>query len=114
MITNSCTCVDENGYLINYCCGCWDDMLESFRIDTQEWWDGNSTYNFNIVGLPLWNRTVSGSFTAKSQADLIQSIGINGDWTMHYRIDGDKLHVHISHHDASGWMTVTYATEDQE
>lgn len=121
-IQNTCTCTkydpikdeftDEPS---DYCDGsCWDDTLHLFHCEIKQWWDANPTYNWRVDGLPLWNRSVSGEFTAKNIPDFIRGITVKAEWLLRYKLENDVLHCHLSHHDVPTGRsyTVHYGTDD--
>lgn len=123
-IQNTCTCTkydpikeDFTDEPADYCDGvCWDDALHLFGCEIKQWWDGNPTYTWSVDGLPLWNRSVSGEFTARNHADFIRGITVRGEWYLRYKVDGETLHCHLSHHDVPTGrsFTVRYGAEDGE
>lgn len=124
VIQNTCTCTkydpitqESTDELTDDCNGdCWDDALHLFHCDIKEWWDANPNYDWQVDGLPLWNRSVSGEFTAKTIPDLIRGITVNGEWRLSYRVSGETLYCNLSHHDVpmGRSYTVTYNSTDGE
>ena len=121
-LSNSCTCTIYNettGEFDNTdtCYGdCWDDQLEVFGEFLKEFFDGNELKEWQVDGLPLWERKVSGKFSANKIADFVQGITVRGEWHLFYKLDGETLRVLLSHHDVptGGVFTVRYAEEDSE
>ena len=121
-LSNSCTCTIYNettGEFDNTdtCYGdCWDDQLEVFGEFVKEFFDGNELKEWQVDGLPLWERKVSGKFSANKIADFVQGITVRGEWHLFYKLDGETLRVLLSHHDVptGGVFTVRYAEEDSE
>ena len=121
-LSNSCTCTNYNettGEFDNTdtCYGdCWDDQLEVFGEFLKEFFDGNELKEWQVDGLPLWERKVSGKFSANKIADFVQGITVRGEWHLFYKLDGETLRVLLSHHDVptGGVFTVRYAEEDSE
>lgn len=104
-LTNTCTCTvydmdtDENTPS-EYCYGdCWEDAVHLFHTDIKEWWDANPTYDWQVDGLPLWNRSVSGTFTAKNIRDFIRGITVDAEWRLCYKLADDCLQLNLAHHD---------------
>jgi hypothetical protein len=95
------------------CYGCWDDQLSIFAEDTAELRQISPTWR--VDGLPLWNRTVSGSITVKVVSDLIRGITVNGEWSLRYKVTPTHLWCYLSHHDASGsFIAYPYVEVDVE
>ena len=121
-LSNSCACSSYNettGEFDNsdICHGdCWDDQLEVFGEFVKEFFDGNENKEWQVDGLPLWERKVSGRFSATKVSDFVQGITVRGDWHLFYKLDGETLRVRLSHHDVptGGVFTVSYAKEDSE
>jgi len=121
-LSNSCTCSNYNETTgewnqTDVCFGdCWDDQLEIFGESVKEFFDGNELKEWQVDGLPLWGRTVSGKFYAKKVADFVQGITVRGEWHLFYKLDGDSLRVRLSHHDVptGGVFTVRYAEVGEE
>lgn len=115
-ITNRCTCTDYNEATdtwedSNTCYNtCWDDNFQMFREYVLEWWNNRPSDVWEIEGLPLWNRQISGSFRARLVGELLQAITVGSEWILRYRLEGKTLHLNISHHDVpmGGSYTVTY------
>lgn len=107
-ITNDCQCQVESdtaGEFVNapYCEGyCWDDQLESFATDTAKLIAISNVWH--VSGIQLWNRTVSGVFTADNTSELIRGITVNSDWNLRYQVLDTHLIGYLSHHDGAGWI----------
>ncbi len=117
-ISNQCSCETFNedtqeSTPSEYCFGdCWDDSLHLFEIDTQDLRDISDTWV--VEGLPLWNRTIRGSFTIKNAADLLRGITVNSDWTLRYKVTPTHIWCYLSHHDAAGSFKAYPVIEDSE
>lgn len=118
---NTCTCLiekeDGTNEIPDDCFGdCWDDQLEIFGEFLKEFFDGNEMKEWQVDGLPLWNRTVSGKFFAKKIADFVEGITVRGQWHLFYKLESDALRVCLSHHDVptGGTFTVRYAEQMEE
>jgi hypothetical protein len=120
-LTNTCSCrtydpITEEETMPSSCYGdCWDDTLHLFSIGIEDWFNNNPTYEWSVSGLPLWNGTASGNFTAKTIAEFIRGITVNAEWSLRYKVEGSELHCNLSHHDAptGGSYTVTYGAENE-
>lgn len=86
------------------------------KCDIGTWWDANPTYTWEIDGLPLWNRSVGGKFTAKTLEEFVQAITVNSEWRLCYKLVDAVLHLNLAHHDVptGRGYTVRYATDDEE
>lgn len=118
-LTNTCICENfdeetQESSPSEYCYGCWDDEMTNLSYELADFMENNPDGWWRCDGLPLWNRRVSGVFHADTVESLIDSIGVNSVWTMRLSLDGDVLTVHLSHHDASGTMTVTKTENPDE
>lgn len=119
-ITNSCTCTkmdpetfESTDEPADYCYGdCWEFAVEQFGEDTKELREISDTWV--VEGLPLWNRSVSGSFTIKNVADLIRGITVNSDWRLRYKVTPTHIWCYLSHHDATGSFKAYPVLEDGE
>jgi hypothetical protein len=118
ILTNSCTCevYDEETdthELSQVCFGdCWDGVLHLLAIDLGDWFTDNEEGWWQVSGLPLWNRSVSGVFQATTIADFVRGITVDAEWTLRYRLHGETLIASLSHHDVpmGRQFTVTYGT----
>jgi len=146
-LTNACTCMDYDGETDTYtpateCGDCYDDALYVFKYDLGEWFTNNEDGWWQVNGLPLWNRNVSGVFRAipntgsprlhaggsvakvvdfsinprSDIAEFVRGITVSGEWNLRYRLDGDILLARLSHHDVPMGkpFTVTYGTNPDE
>lgn len=118
---NTCSCLiekeDGTCEIPDYCFGdCWDDQLEIFGEFLKEFFDGNEDKEWQVDGLPLWDRKVSGRFSATKVADFVEGITVRGEWHLLYKLEDKTLKVRLSHHDVptGGVFTVTYAKGDIE
>lgn len=119
-ITNTCSCrtydpITEKEIETTDCYGdCWDDSLRELVVDIGEWFNNNPTYEWSVNGLPLWDGSVSGKFTAKTIVEFVRGITVNSEWQLRYKVEGSELHCNLSHHDApvGGSYIVTYGGED--
>lgn len=142
-LTNTCTCQNYDEETDTFtdateCLGdCWDDALYVFKHDLGEWFTNNEDGWWQVNGLPLWNRSVSGVFHAKPNAtnptlhaggsvakvvsfvntrrdieEFIRGITVRAEWRLCYRLHGDTLIASLSHHDVpmGRQFTVTYGT----
>ena len=121
VLTNSGTCeyFDEDtqkSIPSLECYGCWDDEMSFLKDLLGDWFTDNPTNRWKVSGLPLWNRDVSRSFTARTIDDFVRGITVRGDWTIRLRLKGDTLHAHLSHHDVpmGRSFTITYGSEKGE
>lgn len=112
-ITNSCACQVYDGNLGDFvpaddCHGdCWELQLEDFSNITKHLFTDNKQA-FRITGLPLWNGPVNGYFSARNAEELLRAITVNrAEWLLELTVYPDHLTGVLSHHDASGTITVT-------
>lgn len=108
-ITNVCECDGD------YCGGdCWDLALDCFAEDIRQWWDDNPTYLWRVEGLPLWDRTVSGQFEARTIEDFVRGITVRSEWRLRWSNKGDHLECVLSHHDVptGGVLRVYHGIDD--
>ena len=118
-LTNSCICEDfdeetQESTPSLHCYGCWDDEMSCLKDYLGNWFTDNPTDCWQVNDLPLWNREVSGLFTARTIDDFVRGITVRGDWRIHLRLDGDILHADLAHHDVpmGRSFTITYGRED--
>ena len=122
-MTNSCTCTVYDSDSGEYtdepaaeCYGdCWEYLLEDFTMFTEELRDNNETNWWRVENLQLWNRQVSGTFYAKTVADIIRGMTVNSEWTVRYTVFSDRIEYSLSHHDApmGSNSTLRAVTEDE-
>jgi hypothetical protein len=118
--TNTCACENYNedtgeATPSDYCYGdCWEWVVEDFSRLTEELRDSNETGWWKVSNLRLWNGEVSGYFHAKTVADIIRGMAVNGEWTMRMTAYPDRIEYSLSHHDAMGSnSTLTAISEEQ-
>ena len=118
--TNTCNCENydiETGEFSpsEDCYGdCWELVIEDFANITQELRDSNETGWWKVSNLRLWNGEVSGYFHAKTVADIIRGMAVNGEWTMRMTAYPDRIEYSLSHHDAIGSNSTLTAISDEE
>lgn len=104
-ISNTCECAvydpdTDTTTPLDYCDGsCFDDMLYGLAITLGDWFTNNDKGWWEVDGLPLWNRSVSGLFHATKLKEFVRGVTIRGDWRLHYQLSGDTLHLNLAHHD---------------
>ena len=121
-ITNSCSCANYDEDTDTYtasdeCYGdCWDTTLHLLEHDLGDWMSNNPNDWWQVNGLPLWDRNVSGSFHADTIEEFVRGITVNGEWILRYRLNGNVLVARLSHHDVpmGREFTITYATNADE
>jgi hypothetical protein len=112
-ITNTCTCTTYNDDAGEWevapeCWGdCWSDQVEDFQEITTHLFTENNQ-EFRIEGFPRWDGTVSGTFHARTAEKLLESITPDRtEWRLELTVHATHLTGFLSHHDASGTITVT-------
>lgn len=112
-ITNTCTCVTYNDDSGDWesapeCWGdCWDSQVEDFQEITAHLFT-ETNQEFHIEGFPVWDGTVSGTFHARTAEKLLESITPDRtEWHLELTVHATHLTGFLSHHDASGTITVT-------
>lgn len=102
LISNTCACQDQD-----YCEGdCWDFALDDFESVVAPLLAGNS--RFLIRGFPVWNGTRDGEFEATDAKVFLDKITpVRAEWRLVYEVENNVLTGTLSHHDASGTITVT-------
>jgi hypothetical protein len=121
-LTNSCICEDyneetgESTPTVFDCYGCFEEELACLKDYLGDWFADNPTDCWQVNDLPLWNRDVSGLFSARTIDDFVRGITVRGDWRMRLRLEGDTLHANLSHHDVPTGrpFTITYGREEDE
>jgi hypothetical protein len=114
-LQNTCSCLNEDDEPNDFCFGdCWSEQVEIFSDLTvhlfTDW-----KQRFKISGFPTWSGAINGSCTVESSVELLRAITPQGtDWQMELTIYEDRLDAHLSHHDATGRMTVTPMNEVDE
>lgn len=110
--TSACTCMveDEQGQdaPATECLGwCWEDALEFFLEHTKHYFSKPQAYY--IHGFPTWQGPRNGEIYAKNANDFIRRYlgGCGTDYRVKWSVTYRTLHLHTSHHDASGVVTVT-------
>ena len=120
-ITNSCTCTVYDAVKDEYtdipsdeCNGwCWDDQYEMFANDVAPFIEGCETGLFRIENFPVWDGTVNGYFDAGTTHMFLQAVTVRGDWTLRYEVSPTSFSAYLSHHDASGTITVKHVSEEE-
>lgn len=118
VLTNYCECVDDDDNPMDCDGFCWetglDDLLYGGIIPS--FGDNPFPDTYRVEGLPLWNRKVSGEFTAKNLNDFVWGISVRGLWRLNWESGFGEMTVTLYHHDAptGGTMTVTLAEEEEE
>ena len=112
-ITNACTCVTYNDDSGDWeeapeCWGdCWNEQVEDFQQITEHLFTENNQ-EFRIEGFPRWDGPVSGTFHARTAEKLLESITPDRtEWHLELTVHATHLTGFLSHHDASGTITVT-------
>jgi len=128
-LSNTCSCQNYDEETDTFtdateCYGdCWDDTLYVFKHDLGDWFTNNEEGWWQVNGLPLWDRNVSGTFRAipiaksptlaggsvakvvsftnarRDIEEFLRGITIRGEWSLSYRLDGEVLRLRLSHHD---------------
>jgi len=120
VITNACTCqiyipLSDTYSDATVCYGeCQSANEELLEHDLGDWWSSNPTNLWAVKGLPLWDRDADFIFQTDDYFDIdefIRAITVNGEWILRYRLDGEILTAHLSHHDCPTGksFTITYA-----
>jgi len=118
--TNGCTCTDFDETIADWvpraeCYGyCWDDQVEDFTNCLADFLAGAPTNEFAISGFPVWNGTVSGVFTADTAVEFLSAVTVRGDWTLRWEVTPQAFTAVLSHHDASGTITVVPVPEEED
>jgi hypothetical protein len=119
-ITNTCTCTvfdweteddarDEDGNTIpaDTCYGCYEDDCYLWAESVAALIDSNREQYWTVQGFRLWWGETSGGFYADTPARLLESLTVNSEWTMTYRVFPDRIEYSLAHHDApTGSSTV--------
>lgn len=123
-LTTNCNCLtyEEDGETKSIdteygstCYGdCWEYAVEDFVTITEELRNSNETDWWKVSNLRLWNGESSGYFHAKTVADLIEGMTVQGDWTMRYAVHADRIEYSLSHHDAMGSATTLTAVSEEQ
>lgn len=118
--TNGCTCLDFDEAIADWvpraeCYGyCWDDQLEDFKNCLEDFVASAYDREFEISGFPLWNGTIDGRFEAKDPEEFLRAVTVRGDWTLRWEVTREAFTAHLSHHDASGTITVVPVAEPED
>lgn len=107
VITNDCTCCDENNEPTLDCYGCWDSEVDNFYYEFRTFFDSNEDKWWHVEGLPLWNRTLSGKFRADTAEKFLQSITVDASWRLSCFVQDNVMHATLSHHDVPMGKTMT-------
>lgn len=108
-LESNCTCMDEDedGNLIyaNDCFGCWDDSVYDFTENILYPWYAANNYHdntpirINATRITWMNRSGYKDTYAK---DILDDLTINGDFTLRWTLEGNKLECVRSSHDEYG------------
>ena len=113
-ISNTCSCeeITDGDEVVksDYCDGsCWESDLSWFAEATEPLFTNNDKSLWEVSGLPLWNRSVSGLFEAETPEMLLRGITVNSDWTLRFKVIANTMRCWLAHHDAptGGHYSVT-------
>lgn len=117
-ITTTCTCetydpATDTSTSSEYCYGdCWDMQVEDFGQVVEPLFDGDTIdgkHPFTIEGIRLWNRTIGGDVLVKDARELVRAMSVDSDYTLRWEFDDEtnSLGANLSHHDGTGWVTVS-------
>jgi len=120
ILTTNCECMnwDDDGTTgtpADYCSGwCWDDMQQDTIHLLTEWQHlNNNPEALKISGAGMsWQRLsgyaiVRGSAGDELSQEVINSLKINGDFILRFRLDGNTLTITRSSHDEPTGATFT-------
>lgn len=117
--TNECSCQSYDSETDEYypadgCYGdCWEDTVQDFANITEHLFTENNQ-GFRIADFPVWNGTVDGYFSARNAEELLRAITPDRTaWTLRLTVHADHLTGVLSHHDATGVITVTPFSQDE-
>lgn len=117
-ITNQCVCTTFNEETADWepraeCYGyCWEDQEEDFANMISDFLLSTPTNEFDIADLPLWDRKVSGRFTAKNAREFLAAVTVRGAWNLSYEVTPQAFVARLAHHDVpmGGTLRVTPIT----
>ena len=117
-LSNTCICETDDGQPLDCDGMCWDDGLDELMYSGIIPTFGEHPFpaTYEVKGLPLWGRTVSGRFTAKRLVDFVEGISVNSMWKMRWESGDGVLTVKLWHHDVptGGSFTVTLVDYEDE
>lgn len=121
-LESNCTCeyYDEDDNLVpsyDDCFGCWEDSKEYFNeVIMYPWMAANDYHDktpIKIVSPNLgWMRRAGYKDTYVD--DIVNSLTINGDFTLNFTLTGDKLECVRSSHDEMGAYFEFELREEEE
>lgn len=120
-LSSECTCVefdeDENESQASECWGCWDDSVSWVTEDVIYPWMAANNYHDNtpikIVSPNLgWMR--QSAYKDTYVKNLISDLTLNGDFTLRFTLEGDKLSCVRSSHDEYGASFEFELREEEE
>lgn len=121
-LESNCTCTyldddDNEVQSWNDCFGCWEDSLEWFNEDLLYPWMAANNYHdntpirINATRITWMNRS---GYKDTYVKDIVDSLKINGDFTLRWTLEGDKLECVRSSHDEMGAHFTFELREEEE
>jgi hypothetical protein len=121
-LSSDCNCeyYDEDDNLVpsyDECFGCWDDSVYDFNENLLYPWYAANNYHDNtpikIVSPNLgWMR--QSAYKDTYAKDILNDLKINGDFTLRFTLENDKLSCVRSSHDEMGAMFTFELREEDE
>jgi len=122
ILTNNCTCADEESLSLDRCYGdCYEDTFSVLSMVVENWREMNShkaSDYLRVDGEGMTWQHLSGYLVTEVTKDLTETIvnalRINGDWTLTFRVStaGDLSVVRSSHDELGASFSVTFVPEE--
>jgi hypothetical protein len=122
-LSSDCTCMvwdeeldDYTEEHADYCYGCWDDSVYDFTENLLYPWYAANNYHddtpIKIVSPNIgWMR--QSAYKDTYAKDILDDLKINGDFTLRWTLEGDKLSCVRSSHDEMGASFTFELREDE-
>ena len=111
VISNNCTCENEDGSYSEDCFGCYEDAVAELDQLMKNWVEaqGNELTNtVRIEGKNMgWTRA-HGELSVEFD-EVFNAMKLNGDWTMTFILEGSTLNAVRSSHDEPTGASFTFA-----
>lgn len=119
-----CTCMKYDEELeeyteeySDYCYGCWDDSVYDFNENILYPWYAANNYHDNtpirIISPNIgWMR--QSAYKDTYAKDILDSLTLNGEFTLRFTLTGDKLECVRSSHDEMGALFAFVLGEEED
>lgn len=116
VISNNCTCENEDGSYSEECFGCYEDAVAELDQLMKNWVEaqGNELTNtVRIEGSAMgWTRAEG--YAVVEFDEVFNALKLNGDWTLTLKLEGATLTAVRTSHDEPTGASFTFAFVSDE